>query len=464
MGTSRLKSALDSMKRGLPLESMQPGSELIAAPESLLRSRLQWLMLFRVLFTTMLLGATVLLHWQRHSLVLLDPPMLIIYGIIGATYLLTVIYARLFPRLSLSSHVQMQLSLDAMLVTAVVYVTGGYGSVFSFLYLVVIIYSSIFMGRRGILAVAAFCSALYAALLTLEFYQILLPFDVEQSLPAVHVGWANIVFKTSITALACFLVGMLSAVLSEQERRTQRELKAVREHMRRVEKMAAIGEMASRLAHEIKNPLAALVGSAHLLDDELQLDDSHQKLMGIICREADRLNNLVSEFLTFARPVSGAPQPIRLVPAISETLELFLQDKAVSSRIRVITKYNPDIVINMDPHHFRQVLWNLLLNSAEAIKGEGQIRIETQTGHDGAAVILVKDSGIGMDRDTQQCMFEPFFTTRPGGSGLGLSIVHRIIEAYGFRLDVESAPGKGSTFSIVAPKSGLSSPDIRRKQ
>jgi two-component system sensor histidine kinase PilS (NtrC family) len=460
---SRFKSVLAGMKKGLPLEPWQPGSELIEAPESLLRNRLQLLMFFRVLFTTLLLGATVLLHWQRHSMVLLDPPMLIIYGIIGATYVLTVIYARLFSSLGLSSQVQVQLSIDAMLVTAVVYVTGGYGSVFSFLYLVVIIYSSIFLGRRGILAVAAFCSALYAALLTLEFYQILLPFDVEQALPAWKLNWANVVFKASVTALACFLVGLLSAVLSEQERRTRRELKAVHEHMRRVEKMAAIGEMASRLAHEIKNPLAALVGSVHLLDDELVLDESHQKLMGIICREADRLNNLVSEFLTFARPVSGVPQPLVLAPAISETLELFLQDKAIASRISVITKFKPDLVIQMDPHHFRQVLWNLLLNSAEAIKGEGKIRVETRQGHDNAAVILVKDSGAGMDQDTLQCMFEPFFSTRPGGSGLGLSIVHRIIEAYGFRLDVESAPGRGTTFSLVAPKSGLVSLDLRRQ-
>ena len=420
-----------------------PGSE------RQMRRRLMWLMLFRALFTTLLLGATILVQWQDQPYGLYSS-LRILYGIIGGTYLLTVIYSVLFRRVPPGAFALAQIIMDTFQMSLIVYVTGGYESVFSFLYLVVIIYSSIFLGRIEILFVAASSALQYGGVLILEYTDVIQSFDTIPSFPGA-VDLSRVGFKIGVTAAACLMVALLSGLLSEQERTTRRELWAVREHMRRVQKMAAIGEMAARLAHEIKNPLAALVGSLRLLCDDMDLSGAQERLLSIVLRESDRLNNLVSEFLTFARPVAPSPEPSLVDAVVADTIELFKGDSARSG-IELETDVKPDTWISMNPCHLKQVLWNLLVNAADAQKGEGRIAVYAQNAPDGQVLIRVTDDGPGMDEKTLQCLFEPFFTTKPQGTGLGLSIVHRILTAYGFRLDVESAPDEGATFTIVARK------------
>ncbi len=429
------------------LERQEPGP----FAEHEIRPRLQWLMLLRVVFTTFLLGATIIVQWQEPPLSA-TPPLLVLYGTIAGTYLLTFIYGLLFSRVPLKAFSYGQLGLDTFLVTLVIYVTGGYSSVFSFLYLVVIIYSSLFLQRNGTVVIAAMCTIQYGLLIDLEYFGILTAFDKGAGISSGLVPWNHIAFKILMTTVACFLVAGLSSLLSEQEHRTRLELRAVRLHMKRVEKMAAVGEMAARLTHEIKNPLAALVGSVRLLHDDLGLEGSHDRLMRIILREADRLGGLVNEFLQFARPVAGNPTPVRLATVLGEIVELFQRDRMAAGRLDVTTEIDPALWIEMDPSHLKQVMWNFLLNSAQAIEVQGYIRIATQSAGEGMVAIRVSDNGSGIDEETMTSLFEPFFTTKSQGSGLGLCVVYRILEAYGFRLDVESSPGKGSVFSILARK------------
>lgn len=431
--------------------SRQPWQEPAPSIEEDLRRRLLWLMFLRVLFTTLLLGATIPIQWRDHTS-LSEPSLLFLYGVIAGTYILTFVYSFLFKRINPALFAKIQLSIDALQVSLIIYITGGYASVFSFLYLVMLTYSSLFLERRGILTMAAFCSIQYGIMIDLEYYGFISPFGMELGMDSGSLEWGHVLFKITMTATACFIVAMLANLLSEQERRTRKELRAVKEHVKRVSKMASIGEMSSRLAHEIKNPLASLMGSVRLLHEDLVLEDSQDRLLQIILREADRLNELVTNFLSAAKPADGLPEKIVLEPVISEIVELFEKDDSHGSRVHISTSFTPDLKIVIDPSHFKQVIWNLLLNAAESIQGNGSIRIRTDGTSDGHAFIRISDNGPGIDDRTMQRLFEPFFTTKTSGTGLGLFVVHRILETYGFRLDVESTEGMGATFSIVAPK------------
>ncbi|MEJ2281978.1 MAG: ATP-binding protein, partial [Desulfobacterales bacterium] len=260
----------------------------------------------------------------------------------------------------------------------------------------------------------------FGIMVDFEYYDVLRPFVTDGGMLASNHPWNQVLYKILITMTACFAVAFLSSFLSEQVRTTRRELRVMENHVKRVEKMAAVGEMAAGLAHEIKNPLASLTGSIQLLREDIRYDPDHDRLMQIILREADRLSSLANNFLLYARPPAGKVEAIELEKELRDTAELYL----------------------------RQILWNLLLNASEAIDGQGVIDIEMYEQKNKRACIKITDNGCGMSPDELKSIFDPFFTTKPSGTGLGLSIVHRILEAYDFWMDVESEANKGTTFTL----------------
>jgi two-component system sensor histidine kinase PilS (NtrC family) len=296
--------------------------------------------------------------------------------------------------------------------------------------------------------VAALCSIQFGLMADLEYYGLIAPLFPGESMLASVYGWDHVIAKIAAIMVACLAVALLSSFLSEQILRTKRELRVMEEHVKRVEQMAAIGEVAAGLAHEIKNPMASLSGAIQLLREDIRYDPDHDRLMQIILREADRLSALASNFLLYARPPAGKAEPIELDKALRETVELFDKKGATGKRVATTLKTQSGIWIRMDPAHLRQILWNLLVNAAEAIEDAGEIQVELAAAKDRQARLAIADSGIGMAPETLASIFAPFFTTKPAGTGLGLSIVHRILEAYDCRLDVKSEPGRGSTFTL----------------
>jgi len=412
------------------------------------KTKLKWLMSFRVLFSMLLLGSTIFIQLGETSIPI-EPPLWILYGLIIAIFLLSPVYYLFLNRVKNEvGFAFIQISLDTFFVTLIIYVTGGFLSVFSFLYLVVIIYSSMLLPMRGTMIIAALCSLQFGCLVELEFFGILNPVGTAENNLASAYKWSQIFFKLMITTMACFAVAFLCTLLSEQTRKTKKELRTMEAHVKRVEKMAAIGEMAAGLAHEIKNPLASLTGSIQLLKEELRYDSDHDRLMQIILREADRLSSLANNFLFYARPPAGKIEPIELSRVLLETAELFEKDSSNNGRISTTKKVSPNVWISMDIGHLHQILWNLLLNAAEAIDGQGNIGIEMFTSKNKHACVQISDNGCGISKDTLELIFDPFFTTKPNGTGLGLSIVHRILEAYDAWLNVESEPEKGTTITV----------------
>jgi two-component system sensor histidine kinase PilS (NtrC family) len=335
-----------------------------------------------------------------------------------------------------------------MVVTAILFVTGSFSSIFSFLYLVIIIYSSMLLPIRGTIVIAALCSIQFGIMVDLEYYGVIYPFGKNDGLLASVYPGSQVFYKILITMIACFAVAFLSSFLSEQVRKTRRELRTMEDHVKRVEKMASIGEMAAGMAHEIKNPLASLTGSIQLLREDIRYDPDHDRLMQIVLREADRLSSLVNNFLLYARPPAGRVEAIELDKVLTDTVELLKKDAAADGRIIIAKKIQSHIWISMDPVHLRQILWNLFLNAAEAIDGEGVIDIEMYASTNRHAFVRITDDGCGMTREELKSIFDPFFTTKPAGTGLGLSIVHRIFEAYDAWLNVDSEAGKGTTITL----------------
>jgi len=424
-------------------------SNFYIKPESEFYQKLQWLMLSRVLFTSLLLGSTIILQLGE-STSALAPPLLLLYGLVAGIFLLSVTYAIILKYvLQGIPFAYIQIGIDTVVVSLIIFVTGCYSSIFSFLYLVVIIYSSMLLFRKGSMIMAALCSIQYGVMLNLEYYGILTPFDAAGvTLAASDYAGSHFLYKIMITTLACFAVAILSSLLSEEERKTKKELAAMEDHVKRVEKLAVVGEMAAGLAHEIKNPLASLTGSIQLLSEDMDYNPQHEKLMQIVLREADRLSSLASNFLLFAKPPAGKTEAIELGKILSEVVELFDKTTRRGRDVAITKTVSPNVWVQMDAGHLRQVLWNLLLNAAEAIDGNGHIQIKLYPLKSRFACIEISDDGCGMTRETLGSIFDPFFTTKPGGTGLGLSIVHSIIESYNGWLEVESRINEGSSFVL----------------
>ena len=417
-------------------------------PERDYKDRLKWVMFFRVLFSTLLLGSAIVLQLGETPPPL-GPPLLLLYGLIATIFFLSILYAVMLNRIRREIvFAYVQTLIDTFFVTVILFVTGSFSSIFSFLYLVVIIYSSILLPIRGTIVTAAVCSVQFGIMVDLEYFGLIYPFGIESALLASAFPWNQVLYKILITMTACFAVAFLSSFLSEQVRKTRRELRAMEGHVKRVEKMAAIGEMAAGLAHEIKNPLASLTGSIQLLREDIRYDPDHDRLMQIILREADRLSSLANNFLLYARPPAAKVEAMELDRVLIETTELFEKDATNDGRITITQKIQPNVWISMDPEHLRQILWNLLLNAAEAIDGKGVIDIEMYSSKNKDAYVKITDDGRGMSAAELKSIFEPFFTTKPNGTGLGLAIVHRILEAYDSWINVESEPAKGTTFTL----------------
>lgn len=219
--------------------------------------------------------------------------------------------------------------------------------------------------------------------------------------------------------------------------------------LKKADHLAALGELSARMAHEIRNPLAALSGSVQLLSITANIKEHDAKLLTIVSRETERLDALITEFLMYARPAPPQLKKIILYTYIQDELLFLLQDP----RFAATTLQNlvpMDAAVTVDPNQLHQVLVNLLQNAADATSEGGEITIEGSVSPD-VVSISITDNGTGMAKNTAKHLFEPFWTTKPTGTGLGLAISYRIIEAHGGTLSVELPPEGGSRFVITLP-------------
>jgi len=225
---------------------------------------------------------------------------------------------------------------------------------------------------------------------------------------------------------------------------------AIEEQLRRSEKLSTLGEMAAVLAHEIRNPLGSIRGTAEILRDDYQPGDPKHEFIEIQIKETERLNHVVEDFLRMARQ-----QPMELrACSIREELETIVtlvakdaQDRGVSLRFEPRTD---GAIVRGDGEKLRQAFLNIVINALQATPSGGSVSIALSRG-ESVFAITFRDSGSGIAPDNLQRIFEPFYTTKADGTGLGLAVTRKIIEGHGGTLDIESESGKGTTVSVRLP-------------
>jgi signal transduction histidine kinase len=232
--------------------------------------------------------------------------------------------------------------------------------------------------------------------------------------------------------------------ITEQER--------LRQRLSEVERLAAVGELAAGLAHEIRNPLAAILNAATLLEEEATLTaEERASLLEAVKTEARRFNTTLSDFLLFARPRQPTRQTGDIGKVVEHVSALLQDERNGRSGMQVAVQVEPSLPqFAFDADQLTQVLWNIARNGVEAMQGRGHLNLGVGR-RNGEVLISVADTRPGIPLDEQRRIFQPLISKKAGGTGLGLAIAQRIVTAHGGRIDVESAPEQGGRFTICLP-------------
>lgn len=230
------------------------------------------------------------------------------------------------------------------------------------------------------------------------------------------------------------------------------EMKQLEAELRLKDRMAAVGELSAGIAHEIRNPLAAIAGSVQVLQKSTSLSPQEQRLMSIILKESERLNKSIADFLRFVRPQDRRPLEFDIAASLSETLDLLANSPELRADHRIERQISPpSFTIVGDADQIRQVFWNLARNAFQAMPTGGLLRVSTEVLTD-VYRICFSDSGRGMSELDLRRLFQPFRTNFPSGTGLGMAISYRIVQAHGGDIDVASRSGMGTSITVSLPR------------
>lgn len=334
--------------------------------------------------------------------------------------------------------------------------TDGIASPYYWLMLLPVMSAATSLGLAGLVLAVILAGGAYLSLLYFIPPQDYLPPD----------QWPAIILRELTFPIAGFLTYELLEANRAATRRAQRaaeqlaeankQLREAEAQVRRTERLAALGQLSAGLAHEIRNPLSTIKGSAEMLLKNVDANGAvAHELAGFISTEVDRTNALVTRFLDFARPLALRLEKTEIGEVIDEAVAQ-VEKHTPPLDVSIYKNYSPDIpAFLMDRQLIERVLYNLLLNAAQASPPQGSITVKTRQAGDteeGSTVeIDVIDRGTGIAPKDRESIFNPFFTTKSSGVGLGLAIVSKIIDEHGGQITVESEPGAGSVFRVFLP-------------
>jgi two-component system sensor histidine kinase PilS (NtrC family) len=561
-------------RAGVPAAPVAPGAAESgrALPfADIERTRLTYVMLFRVGLVTLLLASALAAEVGAGANESTSPLVGTLFGLIVATYGLTIVFALMLPRVQQVGHLAaVQVGSDLVLTTLLVHLTGNAESTFAFMYILVVVGAAFVLGRGALIAAAAAvllyvadgvsapgvplrtlirslavnavafaATGALATRLATELRRAgehiasqglklrdlaALHQDVIRGLTSglVTVGRdgriltfnnaaAEIIERGAGEAIGRPLVEIMPALAALQAaagegalRRgevTQRvgggeertlgvslsplvdssgrnvgrivnfqdltELRRMEAAMQRAERLAAVGRLAAGIAHEIRNPLAAISGSIELLAQTMQSDEAkgalgeasaapsprmpgeNKELMSIVLREVERLNGLITDLLEFARPRALEPERMDVAAMLAEMLKVFENDKRLGEA-PVTLAADEALFVDVDPAQLRQVVWNLLRNAAEAAPKQ-PIAVEARARGDRVTVTF-RDRGPGIAAEHRARIFEPFFSTKDGGTGLGLATVHRIIDEHKGAVEFDCPAEGGTLVTVTLPR------------
>ena len=229
------------------------------------------------------------------------------------------------------------------------------------------------------------------------------------------------------------------------------EMKKLEAELRLKDRMAAVGELSAGIAHEIRNPLAAIAGSVQVLKSSKSLTHQEQRLMSIVLKESERLNKSISDFLRFVRPQEKNAVQFDVAASLSETLDLLQNSPELNEKHEIRREITPpSFYLLGDADQIRQVFWNLARNAVQAMPNGGVLVVHTVVAN-GSYNIVFADSGRGMSAADLSRLFQPFRTNFPSGTGLGMAISYRIIQEHGGKIEVASLEGEGTAITVSLP-------------
>jgi two-component system sensor histidine kinase HydH len=323
-------------------------------------------------------------------------------------------------------------------------------NIYQRLYYIPILLACAWFGLRGGLVVAAACAALYAP-------HIILHWSHRQAYQA------NQVIELAMFGVIALVAGMLSdreralrreAEANAAERdRALKDLEGTVETLRRADRLASLGTLTAGMAHEIRNPLGAIGGALEILEDDFPEDHPRREFVEILRRELGRLNVITGKYLDHARPREPERADLDVNEAVRSAVDL-VEKSAGRVSVRIDSRLGSDLPPALaDAGQVHQALVNLLLNGIQAMPRGGVLEVVTATDPTGLQ-IAVRDHGEGLPPGPVEQLFEPFYTTRPGGTGLGLAMARRIAASHGGDLRAENAEGGGAVFRLSLPAGG----------
>lgn len=228
------------------------------------------------------------------------------------------------------------------------------------------------------------------------------------------------------------------------------QFKNMEAEIKQKEKWAAIGELSANIAHEIRNPLASLKGSVEILRENRVTEKHKERLTKIALKEMERLNKIITDFLTYSSPRAAEFSMLDLNLVLGDTLELIKNTALLRKDIFIRKNFNGTLPVNADHQKLQQVFWNLGMNAIEAMPSGGELLVSAER-RDNFIEVVFQDTGVGIPKENIGKIFYPFFTTKDEGTGLGLAIAYRIIEEHKGKISIVSNPGKGTIFKVKIP-------------
>ncbi len=423
------------------------------------KKNLFWLILLRLIVIISLFVSAVIIQSTTSSFL----PLVPFYYLILFSYFLSLVYLILY---SWGRYYHFQASLqiffDLVLITVLVYIAGGLTGSLYFLYVFSIIAASLVISSRAAYITAALSAILFGLLVDGMYFGIIPYYYPDQSR---ELSLGGVLYTIFIAWAVFFVIAILVNYLVGNLKKTREALRLAQKELEIKERLAAAGRISANLAHEIRNPLAAISGSVQVLKNELNLSEEHEDLMEIVLKESSRVSQSIDQFLDLAAPRKQIFSFINLGEILNETLTMLQASGELNGLYRLEGNYTTSkIRYYGNSNQFKQIFWNLTKNALKAMPEGGTLTIDFFQPKKNELQLRFTDTGRGMTEEERERLFEPFYSGFEDGRGLGMVIVRRIVDDYEGRIYVASEPDRGTEILITLPVKAKGKESSREKR
>jgi signal transduction histidine kinase len=413
------------------------------------KKHILWFILIRLIAVTSILVAVVIIQSSTTDFI----PLIAFYYLVLLTYLLSLVYLCLYWWWrNYSLQACLQIFVDLLLITALVYISGGLTGDLYLLYFFPVIAASIVLSSRATYITAGLAAVLFGLLVDGLYFELIPYFSFDQ----YRERSLGLVLFTILLAWGLFiLIAVLADRLTSSLRKAREELLLAQKELEVKERLASSGRIAAQLAHEIRNPLAAISGAVQVLKSEMPLDEDQKKLMEIVLKESVRVTQSIEQFLDLSSPDKRVFSEVKLCEALEETLALLRASGELDGRYRLAGNFpSSPLTYYGSANQFKQVFWNLAKNALKAMPEGGTLAVDFIRENRKEIKIKFADSGRGFKEEEKKHLFEPFFSRFENGRGLGLVIVRRIVDDYDGKIQVNSEFRRGTEIILTLPVRG----------